>query len=135
MTEIGNLGTLFPKNSKFCNYDNCEKTAIYNYWGIKPKFCFDHKYKYHVNIPKKHTLCSNHYISHSFKIKCPKCKIKKSIKCNECNITASYNFPKLKPMKCLKHREAGMINIKRKHILCKNMIFLIVKNRDVKNAK
>ena len=22
------------KNSKFCNYDNCNKTAIYNYWGI-----------------------------------------------------------------------------------------------------
>ena len=81
MTEIGNLGTLFPKkNSKFSNYDNCEKTAIYNYWGMKPKFCFDHKDKYHVNIPKKHTLCSIHYISHFPKVKCPKCKIKKIIK-------------------------------------------------------
>ena len=31
MTEIGNLGTLFPKKSKSCNHDNCNKTAIYSY--------------------------------------------------------------------------------------------------------
>ena len=86
---------------------------------MKPKFCFDHKDKYHVNIPKKHTLCTIHYISHSPKTKCSKCKIKKSKKCDECNITASYNFPKLRPLKCLKHREAGMVNIKRNHVLCK----------------
>ena len=89
------------KKSKSCNHDNCNKTAIYNYWGMKPKFCFDHKDKYHVNIPKKHTLCTIHYISHSLKTKCPKCKIKKSTKFDECNITASYNFPKLRPLKCL----------------------------------
>ena len=41
------------KYSKFCNYDNCNKTAIYNYWGIKPKFCLDHKNEYMINIPKK----------------------------------------------------------------------------------
>ena len=107
------------KNSKFCNYDNCNKTAIYYYWGMKPKFCFDHKDKYHVNIPKKHILCPYHYLSHSHKIKCPKCKIKISLKCDECNISASYNYEKLRPVKCLKHRETGMINIKRNHILCK----------------
>ena len=87
---------------------------------MKPKFCFDHKDKYHVNIPKKHILCVYHYLYHSYKIKCPKCKIKKSTKCDECNITASYNFEKLKPLKCLKHKETGMVNIKGKHILCKN---------------
>ena len=38
--------------SKFCDHDNYNKTAIYNYWGMKPKFCFDHKDKYHVNISK-----------------------------------------------------------------------------------
>ena len=99
------------KNSKFCNHDNCNKTAIYNYWGMKPKFWFDHKDEYHVNIPKKNILCTIHYISHSPKTKCPKCKIKKSTKCYECNITANYNFPKLRPLKCLKHRETGMVNI------------------------
>ena len=64
-----NLGDTISKkkNSKFCNYDNCNKTAIYNYWGMKPKFCFDHKDKYHVNIPKKHVLCIYHYLSHSEK--------------------------------------------------------------------
>ena len=57
------------KNSKFCNHDNCNKTARYNYWGMRPKFCFDHKDKYHVNIPKKHILCSLQYLSHSHKVK------------------------------------------------------------------
>ena len=104
--------------SKFCDYNNCNKTAIYNFWGMKPRYCFDHKDKLHVNIPKKHKLCYKHYISHSPKTICPKCKIKKSPKCDECNITASYNFPKLRPLKCLKHRKKGMVNIKRKHILC-----------------
>ena len=104
--------------SKFCDYNNCEKTAIYNFWGMRPRYCFDHKDKLHVNIPKKHKLCYKHYISHSPKTICPKCKIKKSPKCDECNITASYNFPKLRPLKCLKHRKKGMVNIKRKHILC-----------------
>ena len=104
--------------SKFCNYDNCNKTAIYNFLGMRPRYCFDHKDKLHVNIPKKHKLCYKHYISYSPKTKCPKCKIKKSLKCDECNITASYNFPKSRPLKCLKHRMKGMVNIKRKHILC-----------------
>ena len=104
--------------SKICNHHNCEKTAIYNFWGMRPRYCFDHKDKLHVNIPKKHKLCYKHYISHSPKTICPKCKVKKSTKCDECNITASYNFPKLRPLKCLKHRKKDMVNIKRKHILC-----------------
>ena len=120
MTEIGNLGTLFPKkNPKFCNHDNCNKTALYNYWGMKPIFCFDHKDEYHVNIPKKHILYTIQYIPHSPKTKCPKCKIKKSKKCDECYITANYNLEKLRPLKCKKHRKTGMVNIKRNHILCK----------------
>ena len=104
--------------SKICNYKDCNKTAIYNFCGMKPRYCFDHKDKLHVNIPKKHILCCKHFISHSPKTICPKCKIKKSPKCDECNITASYNFIKLRPLKCLKHRKKGMVNIKRKHILC-----------------
>ena len=64
-----------------------------------------------VNIRKKHILCIYHYLSHSQKTKCPKCKIKKSIKCDECYITASYNYKKIRPL-------TGMVNIKRKHVLC-----------------
>ena len=49
-----NLGeSISKKNSKFCNYSNCKKTAIYNYMFMKPKFCFDHKNEYIVNIRKK----------------------------------------------------------------------------------
>ena len=119
MTEIRNLGKAFPKkNSKFCNSDNCKKTAIYNYMFMKPKFCYKHKNEYMVNIKKRHILCLYHYLSHSQKTKCLECKIKKSTKCDECDITASYNFEKLRPLKCLKHRKKGMINIKRKQKLC-----------------
>ena len=58
-----------------------------------------------------------YFISHSPKTKCPKCKVKKSTVCDDyddnekCNITASYNFPKSRPLKCLKHRKKGMVNI------------------------
>ena len=86
---------------------------------MKPKFCFNHKNEYMVNIKKKHILCPYHYLSHSQKIICPKCRIKKSTKCDECYTTASYNFEKLRPLKCKKHRKTGMVNIKRNHILCK----------------
>ena len=121
--------------TKICNYKNCEKTSINNYPLLKPRYCFDHKDKDHVNIPKKHILCITHYISHSPKTICPKCKIKKSPKCDECNITASYNFPKSRPLKCLKHRKTGMINIKRKHVLCeKHDISCIVKKQNVKKV-
>ena len=41
-----------------------------------------------VNIKKKHILCAYYYLSHSQKTKCLDCKVKKSTKCNECNITA-----------------------------------------------
>ena len=121
--------------SKFCDYNNCEKTAIYNFWGMRPRYCFDHKDKLHVNIPKKHKLCYKHYISHSPKTICPKCKVKKSTKCDECNITASYNFPKSRPLKCLKHRKKGMVNIKRKHILCEVHDISHSKNSECKKCK
>ena len=66
--------------SKICNYKDCNKTAIYNFQLMKPRYCFDHKDKWHVNIPKKHILCCKHFISHSPKTICPKCKIKKITK-------------------------------------------------------
>ena len=88
--------------SKFCDHDNCNKKAEYNFWGMKPRYCFDHKDKLHFNILKNHKLCYKHYISHSRKVECPKCKIKKLIRCDECNTTASYNFPKLRPIEMSK---------------------------------
>ena len=102
---------------------------------MKSKFCFDHKNEYMVNIPKKHILCPYHYLSHSQNIKCPKCKIKKSTKCDRCDITASYNFEKLRPLKCSKHREVGMINIKRNHVLCEKHDISHTKNSGCKKCK
>ena len=85
---------------------------------MKPKFCFDHKNEYMVNIRKRHILCPYHYKSHTQKIKCSDCKIKISTKCDECYITASYNYKNLRPLRCKRHRKTGMINIERNHILC-----------------
>ena len=118
MTEFRIFGEVFSKKIPNFVIIIIVKTAIYNYMFMKPKFCLDHKNEYMVNIRKKHILCSYHYKSHSQKTKCPDCKIKKSIICDECNITASYNYKRLRPVKCLKHRKTGMINIKRNHILC-----------------
>ena len=61
--------SISKKNSKFCNDDNCKKTAMHNYMFMKPKFCFKHKNEYMVNIKKKHILCLYHYLSHSQKNK------------------------------------------------------------------
>ena len=36
--------------SKICIHDNCNKEALYNYWGMRPRYCFYHKDKYHINI-------------------------------------------------------------------------------------
>ena len=57
-------GSISKKNSKFCNYNDCKKTAVYNYQFMKPKFCCDHKNKYMVNIKKKHIFFPYHYKSH-----------------------------------------------------------------------
>ena len=73
-----NLGEgISKKNFKFCNYNNCNKTAIYNYVFMKPKYCFKHKNEYMGNI-EKHILCPYHYKSHSHKIKSPECRIRSS---------------------------------------------------------
>ena len=130
--------------SKFCIQDKCNNKAIYNYWGMQPKYCVDHKKEYHENIyenpvtgicdydncdkPAKYNIrglkpryCFEH--KNIFHVITPKKYILKEKpvvnKCDECKITASYNFPKLRPLKCLKHRKKGMVNIKRNHILCK----------------
>ena len=34
---------------KFCFYDKCKNEALYNYWGMKPKYCIYHK-KITMNI-------------------------------------------------------------------------------------
>ena len=110
------------------NVNKCNEyklTAIYNFPELRPLKCLKHRKKGMVNINKKHILCKIHDISYSPKTTCPKCKVKKSIICDyynnneKCNITASYNFPELRPLECFKHRKKGMVNIKRNHILCK----------------
>ena len=51
MTDDRNRKSRNPV-SKFCIQDNCNNEAIYNYWGMKPEYCIDHKKDYHINIYK-----------------------------------------------------------------------------------
>ena len=37
-----------------------------------------------------------------------------------CRTLSSYNYEKLKPIYCNKHKKEKMVNTKRKHKLCKN---------------
>ena len=75
-----------------------------------------------TNIRRKHILCKIHDISHGKNVKCKLCK-KPNKYCNEdnCSTTASFNF-KIddRPIKCKKHKENNMINVKRKYIVNNN---------------
>ena len=84
--------------SKFCIHDNCNKEAIYNFWGMKPKYCIDHKKDYHVNIYENPVskFCDHH----------------------NCNKTAIYNFWGMRPRYCFKHKDKYHVNTPKKHILC-----------------
>ena len=46
-------GNISKKIPNFVIIIITKKTAIYNYMFMKPKFCFDHKNEYVVNIRKK----------------------------------------------------------------------------------
>ena len=71
---------------------------------------------------RKHILCKIHDISHGKNTTCKLCKIQNKY-CNEnnCYTTASFNF-KIddRPIKCKKHKENNMINVKRKYIVNNN---------------
>ena len=74
-----------------------------------------------TNIRRKHILFY-HDISHGKNIKCKLCKEPNKY-CNEdnCYTTASFNF-KIddRPIKCKKHKENNMVNVKRKYIVNNN---------------
>ena len=82
----------------------------------------DHRLRFMTNIRKKHILCKTHDISHNKNTTCKLCKKpKKYFNENNCYITASFNF-KIgdRPIKCMKHKEKDMINVKRKYVVNNN---------------
>ena len=95
----------------------------------------DHRLRFMLHI-KKHILCKIQDISHSKNT----CKLYKKPKkyCNEnnCYITASFNF-KIddRPIKCEKHKENNMINVKRKHIVNNNSKIIYKKGYVCENNK
>ena len=93
MTEIGNLGTLFPN---FVFMIIVIKKLYF--WGMKPKYCIDHKKDYYVNIYKNPVskICDHH----------------------NCKKTAIYNFWGMKPRYCFDHKDKLHVNIPKKHKLC-----------------
>ena len=67
-------------------------------------------------------MCKIHDISHSKDKTCKLCKKpKKYCDENNCYTTASFNFKIVdRPIRCLKHKEKDMINVKRKYIVNSN---------------
>ena len=113
-------GGILKKRSKYCKVENCFKISSY---GIdKIERCLNHRLKDMTNVRRKHILCKIHDISHGKNTKCKLCK-KPNKYCNEnnCYASASFNF-KIddRPIKCKKHKENNMINVKRKYIVNNN---------------
>ena len=82
-----------------------------------------------TNIRRKHILCKIHDISHGKNATCKLCK-KLNKYCNEnnCYISASFNFKiDNRPIKCKKHKENNMINVKRKYIVNNNNLKITYK--------
>ena len=82
--------------SKFCIHDNCDKEAKYNFWGMRPRYCIDHKKDYHVNIYEN--------------------PVTKFCDYDNCDKTAIYNYWGMRPRYCLKHKDKYHVNIPKKHI-------------------
>ena len=90
-----------------------------------------------TSIRRKHILCKIHDISHGKNTKCKLCK-KPNKYCNEnnCYTSASFNF-KIddRPIKCKKHKENNMINVKRKYIINNNSKIIYKKGYICENNK
>ena len=111
---------IFKKRSKYCKVEDCFKISSY---GIdKIERCLNHRLKSMINIRRKHILCKIHDISRGKNTTCRLCK-KPNKYCNKdnCYTTASFNF-KIddRPIKCRKHKENNMINVKRKYVVNSN---------------
>ena len=113
-------GGIFQKRSKYCKVEDCFKISSF---GInKIERCLNHRLKDMTNIRRKHMLCKIHDISHGKNTTCKLCK-KPNKDCNEnnCYTTASFSFEiDDRLLKCKKHKENNMINVKRKYIVNNN---------------
>ena len=100
-------GGIFKKRSKYCKVDDCFKISSYGINEIER--CLNHRLKDMTNIRRKHILCKL----------CK--KLKKYCNENNCYTTVLFNFKiDNRPIKCKKHKENNMINVKRKYIINNN---------------
>ena len=81
--------------SKFCIQDKCNKEALYNFWGMKPQYCIDHKEDYHVDIYENPVTKKYNY--------------------DGCKKTAIYNYQGMRPRYCFDHKDKLHVNIPKKH--------------------
>ena len=128
-------GGILKKRSKYCKVEDCFKISSY---GIdKIERCLNHRLKDMTNKRRKHILCKIHDISHGENTTCKLFK-KPNKNCNEdnCYTTASFNF-KIddRPIKCKKHKENNMINVKRKYIVNNNSKITYKKGYICENKK
>ena len=127
---------IIEKKSQYYKVEDCLKISSYGFCNRIDR-CLDRRLRFMRNIRKKHILCKIHDISHIKNTTCKSC-IKPKIYCNKnnCYTTASFNF-KIddRPIKCKKHKENNMINVKRKYIVNNNSKIIYKKGYICENNK
>lgn len=117
---------------KTCEGDDCEKPALYNFEGLKMKFCREHKEEGMINVGDKKCEfenCKTHKC-YNYKGKPPKfCLTHKlagmidvrntSCEIEDCKKQPSFNYDGFKGARfCLQHKLDGMIDIKNRKQKC-----------------
>lgn len=110
--------------NKKCDYLSCKKQPCYNFEGLKPIKCCEHKLEGMIDVKNKKcdSLNCEKQPNYNFEglkaIKCYEHKEEgmidvKHFKCSYtgCNTRPCYNFVGLKPTKCVSHKLEGMINV------------------------
>jgi hypothetical protein len=115
---------------QYCIEDDCKSQAIYNYKGLKPKYCFNHIKENMINVKNKKCIDCNEIIPSYNKpglkpLYCFNCKKNdmvdvRSKKCINCHKTQpNYNNFGLKPLYCVKCKDDDMIDVgSKKCIVC-----------------
>jgi hypothetical protein len=117
---------------RVCQFENCKKRCCYNFEGLEPKYCTNHKKENMVDVKSRMCKTCNkkrpiyNYPQQKKGLYCKDCKLDDMInvkdkKCSICKEKIpNFNFPGLKAEYCENCSKDGMVNVKiKKCISCK----------------
>jgi hypothetical protein len=127
-----------------CKGDDCKIYPSFNYKGLKPKYCFNHKFENMINVK---AICKNcnserkplfNFPDKKENMRCSNCKLigminimhkKECCIYKNCNIRPTYNYEgKKKRLYCTNHKLEGMIDICHKKCVINNCTTIPVYN-------